>query len=105
MSDLEPIEPGVIDTSQPIHDFFSLSYANHLVIPRSVLQSMPKPWQAAFVKLIEEMNEKLSKHGIEIPETHVRPAGDTRDRFMHRWLLDYERGRRNVFTEGQVRVE
>src|ERR1700737_46041 len=40
-----------------IHDHFGLSYANYLVLPRTLLQSMPEPWQARFVGMLEELNE------------------------------------------------
>lgn len=42
---------------EPIHLWFSLSYASYLAVPRSVLQSMPQPWQARFCELLEEMHE------------------------------------------------
>ena len=46
------IKKAVIKES-PIHWYFGLSYANYLVLPRSVLQSMPIKWQEDFVKLLE----------------------------------------------------
>jgi hypothetical protein len=42
---------------EPIHTWFSLSYANYLVVPRAVLQSMPDEWQQRFVGCLEEMND------------------------------------------------
>ncbi|MFA5732736.1 MAG: hypothetical protein WC934_12130 [Acidithiobacillus sp.] len=46
-----------IDT--PINDFFGLSRANYYVCPRSVLQAMPNKWQKKFIKLVEEMENKI----------------------------------------------
>lgn len=43
--------------TEAIHLHFSLSYANYLVLPRTLLQSMPVPWQARFVSLIDELHE------------------------------------------------
>ncbi|MFC8065444.1 hypothetical protein [Streptomyces sp. NPDC057293] len=40
-----------------IHAHFGLSYANYLVLPRTLLQSMPDRWQTAFVGLLDEMTE------------------------------------------------
>ncbi|WP_030186594.1 hypothetical protein, partial [Streptomyces capuensis] len=40
-----------------IHKHFGLSYANYLVLPRTLLQSMPDAWQNAFVKLLDEMDD------------------------------------------------
>lgn len=42
---------------EAIHLWFSLSYANYLVLPRSVLQSMPDEWQKQFVLLLNEAQE------------------------------------------------
>lgn len=39
----------------PIHTSFGLSYANYLVLPRTLLQSMPEEWQAKFVALVNEL--------------------------------------------------
>ena len=38
----------------PIHLWFDLTYASYAVQPRSVLQSLPVPWQKRFVALMEE---------------------------------------------------
>lgn len=42
---------------EAIHLHFSLSYANYLVVPRTLLQSMPDEWQARFVALLDEMDD------------------------------------------------
>jgi hypothetical protein len=42
---------------EAIHRHFSLSYANYLVLPRTLLQSMPDEWQARFVALLDEMDD------------------------------------------------
>jgi hypothetical protein len=36
-----------------IHKHFGLSYTNYLVIPRTLLQSMPDEWQTPFVALLK----------------------------------------------------
>jgi hypothetical protein len=46
----------VIDTNV-VDQFFSLSYASFLVIPRVVMQSMPREWQQKIVDLIHDMEE------------------------------------------------
>lgn len=43
--------------SEAIHLHFSLSYANYLVLPRTLLQSMPDVWQARFVAMLDELRE------------------------------------------------
>jgi hypothetical protein len=39
-----------------VHTFFSLSYANFLVVPRCLLQSMPLSWQHEFTALMDELD-------------------------------------------------
>lgn len=43
-------------TSDPIHGWFGLSYANYLVAPRARLQSMPVEWQERMVACLEELD-------------------------------------------------
>jgi hypothetical protein len=92
----------IIIDKQPIHEYFELSYAQYLTIPRSVLQSMPVKWQKQFVKCLVELD-----HAID-----WRPDTATywcllRDNKTGRYLIDpladYDRGRRrfplNKFKE------
>jgi len=48
-----------------IHDWFGLSYAQYLTIPRSVLQAMPDDWQIRFVELLEEFDNTYDWHPKE----------------------------------------
>ena len=83
--------------TEPIHEWFSLSYASYLTIPRSVLQSMPVEWQRRMVELLEEMERTCNAHGIDIPFTQV-VLRSSQGRFMHDYLASYERGRRRLWT-------
>lgn len=57
--------------AKDIHSWFSLSYANYLVLHRAMLQSMPDDWQDKFVNLLDEM-EKYYGYP-DIPRTfHVK---------------------------------
>ncbi|MGW4803045.1 hypothetical protein [Kitasatospora sp. NPDC004272] len=47
-----PLHP----TDGPIQDHFGLSYANYLVLPRTLLQSMPIEWQQRFVDCLGELD-------------------------------------------------
>lgn len=38
-----------------IHDWFELTYSNYLVLPRSLMQSMPEAWQHRATALFDEM--------------------------------------------------
>lgn len=91
-----------------IHGWFGLTYASYLVVPRSVLQSMPADWQARLVQLLGELddtrwNEKLpsdASYKVELRSHIYRRSGKTS------WggriadpLCDYKRGSRNIFSE------
>lgn len=43
-----------------VHLWFQLSYAHYLVLPRSLMESMPIEWQARMVACLEEMREATS---------------------------------------------
>lgn len=47
-------QPLDLDT---IHTHFGLSYANYLVLPRTLLQSMDDAWQIKFVTLLDQLAE------------------------------------------------
>lgn len=57
----------------PITQFFSLSYASWLVLPRLTLQEMPLSWQARFVALLEEAEATGAFH---YPVTQVTVIGE-----------------------------
>lgn len=93
---------------EPVHEWFGLTYAQYLTIPRSVLQSMPLAWQKRFVKCLEDLDEAIDWR----PETGtyrvrlfeiVEGFNEEEQEFVSDWgrelddpLQDYERGRRRV---------
>lgn len=58
------------ETRKDIHTWFGLTYANHLVIPRSLLQSMPDEWQHQFVALLEQYGDAFGH--IDLPQYEVK---------------------------------
>jgi hypothetical protein len=56
-----------------IHTHFSFSYANYLVLPRTLLQSMPAEWQTQFVALLEEMDTAF-EHVTQAQAYEVTPG-------------------------------
>lgn len=88
------LSEGVVNGCGPIHHFFNLSYASYLVLPRSMLQSMPKDWQAKFVMMLEEIRDMFGDY----PEdgTYKVRLRDEQGRCMVDPLADYERGRRII---------
>lgn len=79
---------------EPIHTWFSLTYANYLVLPRSVLQSMPNEWQARLVKLLNEMEEVYG--GLDWPTYAVNARERHGGRFIKDPIPHYNRGRTRV---------
>lgn len=55
----------MVPEKKTIHNHFGLSYANYLVVPRVVLQSMPESWQHRFVELLEEVEEAIDWQSLE----------------------------------------
>lgn len=84
--------------SDEIHEWFELTYAQYLTIPRSVLQSMPDEWQCKFVALLTELDDaidwrpKTGKYWVQLRDGSGRIVSDP--------LRDYERGRRKVNQHG-----
>jgi len=80
---------------EAIHEYFGLSYANYLVLPRSVLQSMPEEWQEGFVAMLEKIPEMFG--------TEWEPKGayrvlalDESKKFITDPYSNYEHGRRKL---------
>ena len=51
------MEERYIRHQGPVHNWFSLSYASYLTLPRSLLQEMPLEWQERLVGLLLEMGQ------------------------------------------------
>ena len=93
-----PIVPGqelpAIIHVDAIHNYFELTYAEYLTIPRSVLQSMPDEWQRKFVELLEVLDETIDwRPGIGRYWVHLR---NNDGRIVADPLRDYQRGRRRI---------
>lgn len=51
-----------------IHTWFGLTYSNYLVLPRTLLQSMPDEWQERFVGVLEKLGAAFSH--VEMPQSY-----------------------------------
>ena len=49
-------ESEAYESTDPVHEWFGLSYSNYLVLHRTLLQSMPIEWQRRFVGMVEELS-------------------------------------------------
>lgn len=67
---------SVVET-EAIHLHFGLSYANYLVLPRTLLQSMDDRWQTEFVALLDQLCEafrhvpQADAYKVEAAEEHT----------------------------------
>lgn len=78
-----------------VHEWFDLSYSNYLVLPRSVMQSMPIEWQRRMVACLQEIGD-ASVHLEDMPPAYRVQATTFGGKFMRDPYADYERGRRRV---------
>lgn len=85
----------------PIHGFFGLSYANYLVLPRTLLQSCTIETQQAVVDALElvyaEEEKNLGEHWPCESEIIVKLRDSKAKRFIRDDWADYERGRRMLW--------
>lgn len=84
-----------INTEEPIHELFGLSYCSYIVLHRSILQSMPIKWQNKFVKCLQELSSAVSEIK-DIPRNYTVSTRDDKGRFIKDDYRDYERGRRKI---------
>lgn len=84
----------IYEPSEPIHNWFSLTYANYLVLRRSVLQSAPVDLQQRLVVILNELHDLFGDEPLEGAFT-VQLRND-QGRFVVDPFADYERGRRRI---------
>ena len=91
-------------SEEPIHDWFGLTYASYLVMPRTVLQSCSMETQRKLIEAIEAVaKEELEGAGDNWPygdDIHVT-LKDEKGRFKKDPLGNYERGRRRLWKKKQ----
>lgn len=97
-----------MNDNEKIHGYFGLSYANFLVLPRSLLQSMPEEWQERFVMLLNEYDQQWARLPDSfVPNSYrVQPIEHGR---LIPWyafrLPHYSRGRTHVAPDGTINGE
>lgn len=64
----DPTSDGDLPETEAVHNYFELTYARHLVLPRVLLQSMPDWWQSQFVRLLEQY-DAATRH-VERPQAY-----------------------------------
>lgn len=90
----------VIIDREYIHSYFGLSYAHYIVLPRTLLQSMPDGWQKRFIRLMDEFEDRFSSfewlpegtyYNVSLKDEKGKIVSIKEDIFN-----DYDRGRRKV---------
>lgn len=77
----------VLDMIEPVWDWFELSYAQYLTIPRSIMQAMPVEWQLRMVQCLEELDETFAWRPEE--GRYWVQLKDGRGRYTHDPLMEY----------------
>lgn len=88
-----PPEPCVIDPltyRDHIHDWFGLTYASYLVLPRLILQEMPPEFQIRFIGMLKELDARFG-HAFS-PHNYKVYLKDDAGRFVSDPLSNYRRG-------------
>lgn len=94
-------EETIVDSSEPIHEWFNLSYASYLVVPRSILQSCSIPNQQALVKALDaiydECSANMENHWPHEADIQVKLKSVVTGKLIKDDLADYDRGRRRLW--------
>lgn len=86
-----------INTRTPIWDWFSLSRASYLVLPRLGMQAMPIEWQNRMISLLDELIEAgMAPHG-----KYRVSRINNRGRFVPDPWRDYRRGSADEAREAE----
>lgn len=83
------------DPEDPVHSFCGLSYANYIVVTRTLAQSMPLGWQQRFAQCLEELDQAC-EHLEGLPDGYNVRARDAKNQAYKDPYGDYQRGRRRV---------
>lgn len=74
-----------------VHTMFGLTYANYLVLNRTLLQSMPEDWQHRFTALVDEFDRAFAN--VDRAPQFTVSARDFEGRFIKDPVPHYNRGR------------
>lgn len=86
---------------QLVHDWFELTYAQYLTIPRSIMESMPEEWQARMVACLEELGETFD--WIPINGRYWVQLKDGSGRYAHDPLMEYRHPNRGYIDSIRIK--
>ena len=81
-----------MDDDIDIHTWFGLTYANYLVLPRTLMQSMPLHWQRSMVECLRTLEDAFW-HIDHAPSYFVRARDPETGRFIKDPVPHYNKGR------------
>ncbi len=84
------------DENRDVHAYFGLTYANYLVLHRTILQSMPDEWQRRFVEVMDELDDAVWRSGIDVADRYQVTVRDEAGRFRADPVPHYNRGRTHL---------
>lgn len=98
---LAEAEEVVATDEEPVHEFFNLSRANYLVLPRALLQSCTLETQRALCSALElvyqEEEHHLGEHWPEAADIEVKLRDVVTGQYVTDPMADYNRGRRRLW--------
>jgi hypothetical protein len=74
---------------RPIHDWFELTYAQYLTVPRSIMERMPAEWQQQMAQLLTELDETFDwrphdgRYWVELRDGKGRYQVDPLKEYRH----------------------
>ena len=72
--------------SEAVHEYFGLSYASYLVLPRSIMQHMSNEWQNRFVECLEEFSG-----AVDFDDNYHVTLRDKKGKFQKDSFAQYRR--------------
>ena len=70
------------DEDDYIHNWFGLTYANYLILPRSILQSMDAEWQKKMVDLLNDLEDKMREEYLQDMPDYSVNAKDSNGKYI-----------------------
>lgn len=87
---------------QSVHDWFELSYAQYLTVPRSIMEAMSEEWQHKMTALLNEVDETFNwrpsegRYWVQLKDDKGRYVKDPLMQYRHP-DLDYIQSLRKTF--------
>jgi len=93
----ETIEPSIYRKSdEPIHQWFELTYAQYLTVPRSVMQAMPREWQIRMAECLRELDNTIDWRPQK--GSYWVKLKDDKGRYVEDPLMNYRRPNREAIV-------